>query len=142
MRQQWRCLLRMLTMRDLSLFIFSFIFLSGASSVALSVAAIIAQDVLGVSVVYIGAGALVGLIAAVIGLQFFRWLLRITFLSVKHVLIINVQLIIDWLFEIRFKSVAIGVCAHPTPDLCSICQQSYWLLHHFSSWRITNRRRW
>ena len=77
-------------MKDLSLFIFSFIFLSGASSIALSVAAIIAQDILGVSIIYIGAGALVGLIAAVMGLQFFRWLLRITSLNVKHILVINV----------------------------------------------------
>lgn len=89
----------MLVMRDLSLFIFGFIFLSGAASIALSVAAIIAQDILGVSIVFIGAGALVGLIAAVLGLQFFRWILRITSLNVKHVLIINVSLYFKSVFQ-------------------------------------------
>ena len=90
----------MLVMRDLSLFIFGFIFLSGAASIALSVAAIIAQDILGVSIVFIGAGALVGLIAAVLGLQFFRWILRITSLNVKHVLIINVSLYFKSVFQV------------------------------------------
>jgi MFS-type transporter involved in bile tolerance (Atg22 family) len=106
--QQVESLRVMLTMRDLSLFVLSLVFLGGAASTAISAAAIIASDVLGVSIIYIGAGAFVGLIAAIAGLAGYRCLLDAGVLGPKHVLVSNVVVLIGLLVYVAFVDTLAG----------------------------------
>lgn len=92
-------------MPDLRYFIIALVFLSGAAGTALSVAAIVASDVLNVSLVYIAAGALVGLVTAVIGLAIFRWLLRVTPLATpQRILFFNILVFILLLIYVPYAN--------------------------------------
>ena len=79
--------------RDLSFFICSFIFLSGASSTAVTVASIIATDVLNASAVFLVAALFLGVVTAIIGLFFYRYLHGQGYLSPKIILVINALII-------------------------------------------------
>lgn len=78
---------------DLSFFILGMIFISDAASSATSSAVIVASDSLGLSIIAIGGAALVGIVAAVIGLLFYRWVESHQYLTPKQILIWNVLVI-------------------------------------------------
>eukprot|EP01038_Epipyxis_sp_PR26KG_P006063 gene6063-8348_t len=83
-----------LPMRDLGLFILSFIFLSGAANTAVSVAAVLGVSVLHLSIIYLGAAFLLGIISALAGVIFYKYLLKIEILLPKQVILINMVVLL------------------------------------------------
>lgn len=98
-------------MRDLSLFVAAFIFISGAASTAVSVAAIVASEVLRASLVYIVASALVGLLAATAGLAAYKQLLARTSLSAKHAIVLCILVLAGMLLYVPSADSLTGLFA-------------------------------
>jgi Na+/melibiose symporter-like transporter len=74
---------------DLSCFIVAQIFMSAGASTALTVATIIATTNLQASVFYLAGATFVGIIAAILGLVVYRFLVERRFISPKYVLIVT-----------------------------------------------------
>jgi len=75
---------------DLALYIIGTALIADGGAAATSAAVIIASDVIGLSFIYIGAGAVLGLSSAAVGLIFFKWIHVAGYLTPKQIVILNV----------------------------------------------------
>mmetsp|Transcript_17838 Transcript_17838/g.29914 ORF Transcript_17838/g.29914 Transcript_17838/m.29914 type:complete len:490 (+) Transcript_17838:174-1643(+) len=92
-REMWMAVQSLAQLNDLGFFMLSSMFISDAGSTAVSVAAVIASDVLGFSVVVILAAACCGLVAAVAGLYGYRYVHRRRWMTPKQIVITNILIL-------------------------------------------------
>lgn len=90
---QYENVLEATTYVDLSLLIVAFIFIAGAATTSQSVVVIIATEILHASIGLVAIAAIVLFIAAIFGLIFFKFIVAKQWLSPKHVIIINIIII-------------------------------------------------
>jgi MFS-type transporter involved in bile tolerance (Atg22 family) len=95
----------MYKLTDLSLFFLCYVFLAGGASTAISVGAILAVNVLKISLVFVGIAFFVAIISAIVGVEVYKWLHRKKFLSPKQILLINmVFLLLTALYVLKLET--------------------------------------
>ena len=82
------------TLPDLGLFLLALIFLQGGAATAQGVAIILATDELDLSLAVVGAAGLVGIISAIIGTFFFKYLHKIDWLRPIQIIFVNIGVLI------------------------------------------------
>lgn len=92
---------------DLGLFILAFIFLAGATNTAITVGAVLAVNVLQISVIYLLIAFFLGIVASILGVLLFKYLHEKHFLNPKQILIFNMcVLILCILFVLKVETFA------------------------------------
>ena len=81
------------SLKDLGLFILSLIFLAGAASTAVSVGAVLAVNVLNISLVYLFIAFFLGIIAAIIGVVVYRYIKERNWMNPKQILLLNMVIL-------------------------------------------------
>lgn len=92
--------------RDLSWFIVAFIFLSGSSNTAQSVAVIVAIQILNLGIEIVILATIVGLVSAIAGIAFFKYVIYKKWLTPKYVIVINTLVIAVVLVFVLYISTA------------------------------------
>jgi len=101
-QKQYENLIHLMEFPDCALYIFAFIFLTGAASIVTSVAAIVATSVLKAGIFDLAICAALAIIGALIGLTFFKSVVANGWLTGKFVLITNVLIVVALLVYMLF----------------------------------------
>jgi len=93
-RLQYENIIEATKYRDLSWFIVAFIFLSGSSNTAQSVAVIVSVQILNLGIEIVILATIVGLFSAIAGIAFFKYVIFKKWITPQYVLVINVLIIV------------------------------------------------
>eukprot|EP01036_Dinobryon_divergens_P027853 gene27853-36698_t len=94
-------------LKDLGLFILAFIFLAGAANTAVSVGAVLAVNVLKINIIYLFIAFLLGVVAAIVGNIFYRYVHSKDWLNPKQILLVNmVILLLSALYVLKVNTFA------------------------------------
>ena len=92
-------------LKDLGLFILSFIFLAGAANTAVSVGAVLAVNVLQINIIYLLIAFFLGIVAAIAGVVFYRYVHSRDWLNPKQILLVNmVVLLLSALYVLKVNT--------------------------------------
>ncbi|CAE6967353.1 atg22-2 [Symbiodinium sp. KB8] len=101
MLEQWSAIKTMLSFPDVGRFLLAWMFLSDASSTATSMAVLVASAI-GLSVVQQGVAAIIGLVAAALGMTGFRFLVKVGVLTPFWALQVNICVLAIMLVFVPF----------------------------------------